>query len=48
MEPLDRTLEVFQLTDGQWQHVHTSSGEERVRAANFEAIELGLALVWAE
>jgi hypothetical protein len=39
---------VFRLTEGQWLRVHAFAGEEHVRAAPFEAIELELALVWAE
>jgi Uma2 family endonuclease len=48
VDPLARTLEVFRLTEGQWLLVHTFSGEERVRAEPFEAIELEMALVWEE
>jgi Uma2 family endonuclease len=48
VDPLARTLEIFRLTEGQWQHVHTFTGEEWVRAEPFEDIELELALVWAE
>ncbi len=47
VDPLARTLEVFRLTEGQWQRTHSFTGEERVRAEPFEAIELELALVWA-
>jgi Uma2 family endonuclease len=48
VDPLARTLEVFRLTEGQWLLAHTFSGEERVRAEPFEAIELEMALVWEE
>jgi Uma2 family endonuclease len=48
MDPLARTLDIFRLVEGQWFLVHSLAGEERVRAEPFEAIELELALVWAE
>ena len=48
VDPLARTLEVFRLMEGQWLLAHTFSGEERVRAEPFEAIELEMALVWKE
>jgi Uma2 family endonuclease len=47
VDPVAHTLEVFRLTEGQWHTAHTFSGEERVRAEPFEAIELELELVWA-
>ena len=48
VDPLTRTLDIFRLTEGQWLLVRSFSGEERVRAEPFEALELELALVWAE
>ena len=48
VDPLAHTLEVFRLEEGQWLLVHAFAGEERVRAEPFEALELDLALVWAE
>lgn len=48
VDPLTRTLEIFRLTEGQWHLVHSFTGEARVRAEPFEAIELELALVWFE
>lgn len=48
VDPLARTLEIFRLTEGEWHLVHSFTGEERVRAEPFEAIELELALVWSE
>jgi Uma2 family endonuclease len=48
MDPLTRTLDIFRLTEGQWQLVQSFSKEERVRAEPFEALELELPLVWSE
>jgi len=48
VDPLKGMLEVFRLTEGQWQLVHTFTGKERVHAEPFEALELELELVWAE
>jgi Uma2 family endonuclease len=48
VDPLTRTLDIFRLTEGQWQLVQSFSKEERVRAEPFEAIELELPLVWSE
>jgi Uma2 family endonuclease len=48
VDPLARTIDIFRFKDGDWILVHSLSGEERVRAEPFEAIELELALVWSE
>jgi Uma2 family endonuclease len=48
VDPLARTLDIFRLQQGRWLLIHSFSGEERVRAEPFEAIELELALVWSE
>ena len=47
VDPLARTLEIFRLQESQWSLVHSFTGEGRVRAEPFEAIELELALVWS-
>ena len=46
LDPLARTLEVFQLRDGQWLEKGSWSGDERVRAEPFEALELELSALW--
>lgn len=46
VDPLARTLEVFALDGGAWRLLGAWSGDERVRAAPFEALELELALLW--
>ena len=48
VDPLARTLDIFRLQGSDWLLVHSFSGEERVRAEPFEAIELELALLWSE
>jgi Uma2 family endonuclease len=47
VEPLARTLDIFRLQEGHWLLVDAFSGEERVRAEPFEAIELELELLWS-
>ncbi len=48
VDPLARTLEIFRLEGRHWLLVDTLAGDERAHAEPFEAIELELALVWAE
>ncbi len=46
VDPVGRTLEVFQLRDGQWLELGAWSGEDTIRAAPFDAIELELGALW--
>jgi Uma2 family endonuclease len=46
VDPVGRTLEVFQLQEGRWLELGSWSGNERVRAAPFDAIELELEVLW--
>lgn len=46
VDPVGRTLEVFQRSDGRWLELGTWSDEDRVRAAPFDAIELELGALW--
>lgn len=48
VEPLQRTLEVFQLQAETWVAVGSYEGDARVRAAPFDAIELELGSLWAD
>jgi len=49
VDPIARSLEVFTLgADGRWIIAGLHRGETRVRAEPFEALELDLALLWAE
>lgn len=47
VDPLAMTLEVYALGErGHWREVRVYQGNERVRAAPFEAIEIELAALW--
>ena len=47
VDPLTHTLDVFRLAGKHWLLVDSFTGEARVHAEPFEAIELELALLWA-
>ncbi|KYF62780.1 hypothetical protein BE11_10430 [Sorangium cellulosum] len=48
LDPIQRTLEVFSLTQGRgWTPVATHRDAARVRATPFDAIEIELRLLWA-
>lgn len=46
VDPATRTLEVYRRQEGQWVARGTYSGEARVRAEPFEALELDLGTLW--
>jgi Uma2 family endonuclease len=46
VDPAERTLEVYQWRDGRWAERGLYSGEARVRAEPFEALELKLGALW--
>jgi Uma2 family endonuclease len=46
IDPAAQTLEVYRLESGRWMLAATHGGEERVRAAPFEAISVDLARLW--
>jgi Uma2 family endonuclease len=46
VDPATRTLEVFRRQDREWVALGTYSGEARVRAEPFEALELDLGELW--
>jgi Uma2 family endonuclease len=48
LEPIQRTLEVFQLHDQRWQAVGSWEGDVKVRAVPFDAVELDLSTLWAD
>lgn len=48
LDPLQRTLEVFRLEVGRWQLLGAHRDQARVRAEPYDAIELDLALLWAD
>lgn len=48
VDPLARTLEVLVLEGGRWMIAATYAGDEGIRAAPFDAIELDLGLLWVD
>lgn len=48
VDPLEQTLEVRLLKDGQWTIVGVCSGSDVVRIKPFEAVQIELARLWAD
>lgn len=48
IHPVHRTLEVLRLHRGKWRLLAVHRDDQRVRAEPFEAIELDLAVLWAD
>lgn len=46
LDPLQQTLEVYRLLDGQWLLVSTHAEADRVRAEPFDELELDLSELW--
>lgn len=46
IDPVVKSLEVFRLEAAKWTLVETFSGDDRVRAEPFDAIELNLPALW--
>jgi len=46
VDPLARSLEVFELRDGCWSYVQGFAGDESVRARPFDAVELEMERWW--
>ena len=46
VDPLARTLEVFELHDGHWLLIQAVEGNEKVRAKPFDAVELEMERWW--
>jgi Uma2 family endonuclease len=46
IEPLNRTLEVFQKENERWVLAGNHAGDQRVRVAPFEAVEIELGALW--
>ena len=46
VEPLERRLDIYRLSEGQWVLAQSFGQDERVHAEPFEALELELALLW--
>ena len=48
IHPANRTLEVMRLHEGSWLTVAVHRDDQKVRAEPFDAIELDLAVLWAD
>jgi Uma2 family endonuclease len=48
VDPILRTLEVLRLDGGRWSILAIHGDDARIRAEPFDAIELDLALLWAD
>ena len=48
VDPLQRTLEILRREGARWLIVAVHRGEEKVRGEPFDAIELELAILWAD
>lgn len=48
INPRQRTLEVLRLHEGKWLTLAVHRDDQRVRAEPFDAIELDLAMLWAD
>ena len=47
VDPTLKTLEIFRSDDEGWRLVATHTGDAKVRAEPFEAIEIELGLLWS-
>lgn len=48
LEPIQRTLEVFEVRGESWITLGTWEGDVKVKAAPFDAVELDLGSLWAD
>ena len=46
IEPLAKTLEIYQRSENRWFLLNTFTGNDKIRAAPFEAVELDLGSLW--
>ena len=46
VDPMDRTLEAFELREGQWASIATAKDEEPVSIRPFDAITINLGDLW--
>ncbi|MDI1447353.1 Uma2 family endonuclease [Polyangium sp. 6x1] len=47
INPVQQTLELYRLTNGQWLHVETYEGDMRLRVEPFESVEIDMSALWA-
>ena len=48
VDPLERTLETYELIAGRWTDSGSYSGDSKIRAVPFDAIELELGALWED
>lgn len=48
VDPLERTLEVYDLHEGLWRVIGLYQGDDTVQAAPFEVLALPLANLWTD
>lgn len=48
LDPLERTLEAYDLLKGQWRVIGLFQGDDVVQVTPFEALELSLSNLWAD
>jgi Uma2 family endonuclease len=48
VDPLEHTLEAYELINGRWTETGSFAGDSMVRAVPFDAIELELGALWAD
>lgn len=48
VDPVERTLEAFELRDGRWTLTAAQGGEAEVRVAPFDAVAFPLAALWID
>lgn len=48
IDPLQRTLDIFQLENGRWVLLATHGGDQTVRGEPFEAVPIDLTPLWTE
>ena len=46
IEPVAKTLEIYQRSESRWFLLNTFTGDDRIRAAPFDAIEIDLGSLW--
>ncbi len=46
IHPIEKTLEVYQRNESRWTLLNSFAGDERIRAAPFDAIEIDLGSLW--
>ncbi len=48
IHPVDKTLEVYLRIENSWTLLNACAGDDVIRAAPFDAIEIDLGLLWSD